>query len=121
VTIERIPSLASWGEENLRRCGFGGVTVVRGDGSLGFPPRAPYDCIVATAGAPRIPETWASQLSSKGRIVAPVGRSRFAQELVVAHIREDGTLNVRTTTPCAFVPLVGVDGWEAEAHEVEGG
>ncbi len=111
VTMERIPSLAALGEDNLRRTGFGAVRVVRGDGSLGYPPLAPYDCIIATAGAPRIPDAWAAQLSKNGRIVAPVGRSRFAQELLVAHVRDDGRLEIRTATPCAFVPLVGVDGW----------
>src|SRR6267143_2332216 len=50
VTIERKPSLAEWGRSNLAVSGFGDVTVVVGDGSMGHPDRAPYDCIVATRG-----------------------------------------------------------------------
>ena len=73
VTVERIPGLAEWGRTNLERTGFAGVTVIVGDGSLGHPERAPYDCVMATAGAPRIPPAWPTQLSPGGRIVAPIG------------------------------------------------
>lgn len=111
VTIERNPELASWGRSNLARAGYAEMTVVVGDGSLGYPERAPYDCIIATAGAPRIPEAWPPQLSPRGRIVAPVGSSRHGQVLVVATRRPDGTLETREGTPCAFVPLVGAQAW----------
>ncbi len=111
VTIERHPELASWGRSNLARAGYTEVTVVVGDGSLGYPERAPYDCIMATAGAPRIPDAWPPQLSPGGRIVAPVGSSRHGQVLVVATRRPDGTLGTREGTPCAFVPLVGAQAW----------
>lgn len=111
VTIERSRELASWGRSNLARAGYAEVTVVVGDGSLGYPERAPYDCIMATAGAPRIPDAWPPQLSPRGRIVAPVGSSRHGQVLVVATRRPDGTLETREGTPCAFVPLVGAQAW----------
>ena len=111
VTVERLPDLAAWGRQNLERAGFGGVTVVVADGSLGYRDRAPYDCILATAGAPRIPSAWVTQLSPRGRIVAPIGPSRYGQDLIVARRRPDGTLDVRRGTPCAFVPLVGEQAW----------
>lgn len=111
VTIERHPELAAWGRSNLARVGLFEVTVVVGDGSLGYPPRAPYACIVATAGAPRIPDAWPSQLSAGGRIVAPIGESRHGQVLVVATREADESLRVRESTPCAFVPLVGAQAW----------
>ncbi len=111
VTMERIPSLAAWGRRNLEATGFREVTVVTGDGSLGWPERAPYDCILATAGAPHLPPAWAPQLSGRGRIVAPVGDSRYSQDLLVARRRPDGGLDIRHGTPCAFVPLVGVAAW----------
>src|SRR2546426_402245 len=91
--------------------GHGEVRVVVGDGSLGYPEGAPYDCIMATAGAPRIPGAWPPQLSPRGRIVAPVGSSRHGQVLVVATRRPDGTLRMREGTSCAFVPLVGAQAW----------
>jgi protein-L-isoaspartate(D-aspartate) O-methyltransferase len=111
VTIERHPELASLGRSNLAQAGYADVTVVVGDGSLGYPAHAPYDCILATAGAPRIPEAWPPQLSLRGRIVVPVGSSRQGQVLVVATLRPDGSLDARESTPCAFVPLVGAQAW----------
>jgi protein-L-isoaspartate(D-aspartate) O-methyltransferase len=111
VTIERIQGLARLGRENLMRAGFAEVTVVTGDGSLGYPTRAPYDCIMATAGAPRLPSAWATQLTPRGRILAPIGSSRYSQELLIAHRRADGGLDVRRGTPCAFVPLIGEQAW----------
>ena len=111
VTIERLPDVAEWGRANLARVGLAGVTVVVGDGSLGHPERAPYACIMATAGAPRIPDAWPAQLAPGGRIVAPVGATRHGQVLVVATLGPDGTLRTREGTPCAFVPLVGEAAW----------
>jgi len=114
VSIERVPELAAWGRLNLDRTGFRAVTVVTGDGSLGFPERAPYDGILATAGAPRLPPAWAGQLAVGGRILAPVGDSRYSQVLLVARRRADGTLEVRRGTPCAFVPLIGEQAWPGD-------
>lgn len=114
VTVERLEGLVAWGRENLARTGFSAVTVIEGDGSLGYPERAPYDCILATAGAPRIPAPWTGQLSEKGRIVAPIGTSRYGQDLIIARRRADGLLEIRRGTPCAFVPLVGREAWPGE-------
>ncbi|MGQ0796408.1 MAG: protein-L-isoaspartate(D-aspartate) O-methyltransferase [Methanobacteriota archaeon] len=114
VTVERVPELADWGRANLAAAGFPAVRVVTGDGSLGFPEGAPYACVLATAGAPRIPDAWVRQLASRGRIVAPIGSSRHEQALAVATRRPDGTLDVRYATPCAFVPLIGKDAWPSE-------
>jgi protein-L-isoaspartate(D-aspartate) O-methyltransferase len=110
VSIERLEVLAERARSNLAAVGFGEVAVVVGDGSLGHPDRAPYDCVMATAAAPRIPDPWASQLSPTGRIVAPIG-PRHGQVLVVATRRPDGSLDAREGTPCAFVPLVGAKAW----------
>ena len=114
VSLERIPVLAALGRRNLDGVGFDAVTLVTGDGSLGYPPRAPYDCIVGTAGAPRLPPAWPAQLSATGRIVAPIGDSPYAQDLVIARRRRDGGLDIRRGTACAFVPLVGQQAWPAE-------
>jgi protein-L-isoaspartate(D-aspartate) O-methyltransferase len=114
TSIERVARLAAWGRLNLERTGFAAVTVVTGDGSLGLPERAPYDCILGTAGAPRLPAAWGAQLAVDGRIVAPVGDSRYTQVLLVARRRPDGTLDVRRGTPCAFVPLIGEQAWPGD-------
>lgn len=111
VSIERNATLADFARSNLASIGSVDVTVVVGDGSLGLPGRAPYDCILATAGAPRLPDAWPSQLTARGRILAPIGASRHGQVLVVAARRPDGSLDVRESTPCAFVPLIGAQAW----------
>jgi protein-L-isoaspartate(D-aspartate) O-methyltransferase len=110
VSIERHPDLAAFARENLAAAGVP-VRVVVGDGSLGHPPEAPYDRIVVTAGAPRIAKAWVEQTKVGGRIVAPVGRSTFSQTLVIATKVADGKVSTRHGTACAFVPLVGRDGW----------
>lgn len=113
VSIERHRPLAEHAQASLAAAGFGEVKVIVGDGSLGFPDRAPYDCIMATAGAPRIPASWPPQLALGGRIVAPVGASPHSQVLVVVTRRNDGTFETREGTPCAFVPLIGKQAWPA--------
>src|SRR5437763_16681614 len=75
VSIERHAGLAGRAKANLAATGFREVAVVVGDGSLGYPERAPYDCVMATAGPPRIPDAWPGQLAPRGRIVAPIGAS----------------------------------------------
>src|SRR5437870_11933647 len=106
VSIERISRLAEWARSNLARAGLSGVTVVVGDGSLGYPERGPYDVVMATAGSPEIPEPWRLQLTSRGRIVAPIG-PRSGQVLIVATRNPDGSLDLRGGSPCALLPLVG--------------
>ena len=111
TTIERHPELAAWARENLERAGHGGVTIVVGDGTLGHPERAPYDRIIATAGAPRIPKSWKTQLAPGGRILAPIGPSTYHQTLAVLDKLADGSYVQREGVACAFVPLIGAEGW----------
>lgn len=113
VSIERLVELEPFGRENLHAAGYS-VRVVLGDGTLGFPPAAPYDCILATAGAPKIPKAWMEQTKVGGRIVAPVGRSRLSQVLVTARRVGPEKWDITEGTPCAFVPLVGEQGWRRE-------
>ncbi len=112
VSVERIPELAATGRGNLEALGYR-VEVVVGDGTRGYPPRAPYDCVFATAGSPRIPRAWMEQTRVGGRVVAPVGRSRLAQVLLTARRTESGW-ETREGTPCAFVPMIGEQGWSGE-------
>ena len=113
VSIERLRELEPFGRENLHAAGYE-VRVLIGDGTLGFPQEAPYDCILATAGAPNIPKAWKEQTKVGGRIVAPVGRSRLSQVLVTARRVGPEKWEIMEGTPCAFVPLVGEQGWRRE-------
>ena len=111
VTIERIPEVYQFGMENLKREGYK-VKVVLGDGTKGYREDAPYDRIIATAAAPQVPQSWKGQLKEGGMIIAPVGRERYYQELLVLKRKNDGTFDTNKYGGCVFVPLVGEDGWK---------
>lgn len=111
-TIERIPELAEFARGNLARTGYADrVVVLVGDGSLGYPPAAPYERILVTAGAPRIPKPLLEQLAKCGKMVIPVG-GRFEQVLAVVEKTCEGEVWVTYSIPCVFVPLIGKEGWE---------
>ena len=111
VTIERIPEVYQFGKENLERAGYK-VKVVLGDGTKGYEEEAPYDRIIATAAAPEIPKSWKDQLKEGGMIIAPVGKERYYQELLVLKKNRGGTFDTNRYGGCVFVPLVGEDGWK---------
>jgi protein-L-isoaspartate(D-aspartate) O-methyltransferase len=109
VAIERIPELAAQARANLAAAGFEGVEVVVGDGTLGWPERAPYDGIAVAAAAPAFPQTLYEQLRPGGRLVVPIGGPR-AQRLEVIVRSPEGPA-VLHSVPCRFVPLVGEEGY----------
>jgi protein-L-isoaspartate(D-aspartate) O-methyltransferase len=104
-TIERLPDLASSAGRRLAELGLLNVDYRVGDGSLGWPEAAPFDAILVTAAAPRIPGPLAAQLAAGGRIAVPVGDLAL-QELVVGVLGPDG-LATRRAGGCRFVPLIG--------------
>ncbi len=109
-TIERIPELAEFAKRNLERTGYSRyVTVIVGDGTLGYPEAAPYDRIIVTAAAPQIPKPLIEQLRSGGRMVIPVGDMYFQRLEIVEKI--NGDIRVRHGIECIFVPLIGEYGW----------
>lgn len=110
-SVERVPALAAEAAERLRALGLDTHLHIReGDGSLGWPDKAPFDRILVTAGAPRVPPALLAQLSADGGVlVAPVG-TRSHQNLV--RLRRSGTEFEREVLMgCQFVPLVGEGGW----------
>ena len=110
VTIERHRVLADQATERSAALGVDDVTDVVGDGTLGWPERAPYDGIVVTAGGPVVPPALLDQLADGGRLVMPVGREWREQELL--RVRRDGDRLVEEDLgPVRFVPLVGEQGW----------
>ena len=112
-TIERIPELAEFAKRNLERAGYKNkVHVIVGDGTKGFPPKAPYDRIIVTAGAPKVPEPLIEQLKVGGKILIPVGSYHLWQELLeVIKISEDNKVKIKNHGGVAFVPLIGEHGW----------
>jgi len=105
-SIERITSLASFAEDNLKRTGYAKlVTVILGDGSKGLPDHAPYDRIFVAAGAPDVPSPLTAQLAHGGKLLVPVG-TRWYQDLIMV-TRKGAKLEKENLGGCVFVPLVG--------------
>jgi protein-L-isoaspartate(D-aspartate) O-methyltransferase len=111
VTIERISELAEQARRSLAAAGYDSVEVHVGDGTLGFPDRAPFDAIAVAAAAPGFPQTLYDQLRPRGRLVVPVGGPR-AQRLELIVRSPEGPAVVHSV-PCRFVPLVGEEGFGA--------
>jgi protein-L-isoaspartate(D-aspartate) O-methyltransferase len=110
-TVERFDSLARSAGERLRRLGYDNISIFVADGTLGWPGRAPYDAIIVTAGAPKVPKPLLEQLAVGGRLVLPVGPDRLGQTLIrVRRVDENDYLEERFLA-VQFVPLVGAEGW----------
>lgn len=110
ISIERIEGLARFARTNLQRTGrAGNVTVVTGDGSVGYAESAPYGAISVGAAAPKPPAALIEQLLDSGRLAIPVG-SRKDQELVIL-TKQGAETKSHVATQCRFVPLRGTEGW----------
>lgn len=109
TTIERIPEVAGLARANLMAVSSKNVEVIVGDGTLGYPTKAPYDGIIITAATPSIPRPLIEQLAEGGRLVAPVG-GRDIQELIRIR-KNDGLIKEEQHGGVRFVPLIGECGW----------
>jgi protein-L-isoaspartate(D-aspartate) O-methyltransferase len=112
ITIERIPAVADLARSNLAKLGITNARLIVGDGTIGYPPGAPFDGILITAATPQIPQPLIDQISDGGRLVVPFG-GRDIQELIrISRIQnkiiESHHGGVR------FVPLIGAYGWKGE-------
>ncbi|MDD4985310.1 MAG: protein-L-isoaspartate(D-aspartate) O-methyltransferase [Dehalococcoidales bacterium] len=112
ITVERLPSLAETARKTLNSLGYKNVEIHLAGETLGYQDKAPYDAIMVTAAAPRIPDDLLSQLNVGGRMVIPVG-SRYMQELYKITRRKKGDL-VQNLGGCRFVPLIGKNAWEKD-------
>lgn len=106
-SVEAVPALAADARERLARLGYENVSVRDGDGRDGWPGEAPFDAVIVTAAAERIPPALIEQLKPGGRMVIPVGPPWGPQVLVVGGKHRDGRFETANTLPVAFVPLVG--------------
>ncbi len=111
VTIERIARLSDRAREVLSCLGVQNVVFRVGDGSLGSPQDAPFDRILVTAAAPRVPASLFAQLSEGGILVIPVG-DRWEQDLLRV-VKTGGRPDREFLGGCRFVPLVGEEGFSA--------
>ena len=113
-TVERIGELAAKASAKLADLGFHNVSVLHGDGTLGWPEHAPFDAIIVAAGGPEIPKSLKQQLKVGGRMVIPVAGDPRVQELIrVTRMGEDA-FELEDIADVRFVPLLGEEGWTPE-------
>jgi protein-L-isoaspartate(D-aspartate) O-methyltransferase len=111
-SVERVTRLAQSARTALHAAAIRNVTVLVGDGTLGWRPFAPYDAILVSAASPEVPAPLVEQLAPGGRMVIPLG-DRASQTLTVVEHRDDG-YRTRTVADVRFVPLVGEFGFRQD-------
>ena len=108
-SIERVPALLDRAREILQQLGIRNVSLLLGDGTLGWRDYGPYDGIVVGAAAPDVPQPYVEQLAEGGRIVIPIGGRE--EQLLTVFTKRGGQLERRGVAPVRFVPLLGAHGW----------
>jgi protein-L-isoaspartate(D-aspartate) O-methyltransferase len=108
-TIERIHSLLIKARRLFDKLHYHNIITRFGDGSVGWLEESPFDAIIVTAGAPRMPHSLIAQLAENGRLVVPVG-DRHSQELVKI-VKDQNGVHRSNLGGCRFVKLVGENGW----------
>ena len=114
-SVERVEALALAAQRALREAGVTNVSVLLGDGTLGWSAYAPYDAILVTAGGPEVPPPLVEQLVAHGRLLIPLG-ARGSQTLtLVERVGPGSPLEVRHTPlgTARFVPMLGEHGFDA--------
>jgi len=105
VSIERCAILARQARTRLHALGYENLTLIEGDGTLGWPPGAPYDAILAAAAAREIPPALIDQLAEGGSLVLPIGGQE--SQMLIRLIKRHDRLYREDLCACRFVPLVG--------------
>jgi protein-L-isoaspartate(D-aspartate) O-methyltransferase len=108
-TVERHALLLDSARALLTRLGYDNITTIVGDGSRGVPEQAPFDAILVSAAAPKIPDSLVRQLTPAGRLVVPVGG--FDSQTLVLVRKEGDSTSVQDLDSCRFVPLIGGEGF----------
>jgi protein-L-isoaspartate(D-aspartate) O-methyltransferase len=109
-SVERIAAFVQTARSRLESLGYFNVLIKIGDGTIGWSEHAPFDAVVVTAAAPRVPRPLLDQLKVGGRLVLPLG-SEEVQALKRIVKDEDG-FHEETLGDCRFVKLIGRHGWE---------
>jgi len=109
-SVERLPDLARSARAALDAAGLRNVSVMVGDGTLGWRPYAPYDVILVSAASPQVPQPLVEQLAEGGRLIIPLG-DRETQQLTAFH-RQGDQMTRERLSDVRFVPLLGQFGFE---------
>jgi protein-L-isoaspartate(D-aspartate) O-methyltransferase len=110
--IDRHEMLSHVARGRMAALGYDNVSIHTGDGTKGLPDQAPFDVILISAGAPRIPEALRAQLAPNGRLIGPVGGD-MEQHLIRVTLGADGLATEEDLGLVRFVPLIGAQGWDA--------
>ncbi len=110
-TIERVGALVDSARRVLKEAGVSNVSLLSGDGTLGWRDFAPYDAILVTAGSPQIPAPLGQQLAEGGRMLIPLGTKD--EQILTVITRRGEAFERRDIGAVRFVPLVGAHGWPA--------
>jgi protein-L-isoaspartate(D-aspartate) O-methyltransferase len=108
-SIERVGTLVTKARDAIRAAGATNVSLLSGDGTLGWREYAPYDAILVTAGSPAVPTPLAEQLSEGGRLLIPVGDRD--EQILTLFTKRGEELERRDIGAARFVPLIGKYGW----------
>jgi protein-L-isoaspartate(D-aspartate) O-methyltransferase len=111
-SIERVPELTREAQKVMQELGIRNVTIMGGDGTLGWRPYAPYDAILVAAASPEVPKPLLEQLAAGGRLVIPIG-DKDRQVLHLVTRRDADTYDTTTLGDVRFVPLIGEHGFRS--------
>ncbi len=107
-TVEILQELADAARRTIMKAGYADrITVICADGSMGYAEKAPYDRIVVTAAAPKIPDPLIEQLKPEGVMLIPIGNTSLFQSLLKIVKTSDGKISQKNLGGVAFVPLTG--------------
>ena len=109
-SIERVSALYDKAREILRQLDVRNVSMLLGDGTIGWREYAPYDAILVSAGAPDVPTPLVDQLAEGGTLLIPLGNKD--EQVLVSLERKDEAIVRRDIAPVRFVPLWGTHGWQ---------
>lgn len=109
-SIERVPALYDRAREILRQLDVRNVSMLLGDGTIGWREYAPYDAILVSAGAPTVPAPLLEQLAEGGTLLIPLGSKD--EQVLASFERRGGEVVRRDIAPVRFVPLLGTHGWQ---------
>jgi len=110
-TVERVAALAEQARSALARAGITNVSILVGDGTLGWRAYAPFDAILIAAASPSVPQPLIEQLAPGGRILVPLG-DRASQRLTLVTVGPEGACTYAPLAEATFVPLRGTHGFD---------
>jgi protein-L-isoaspartate(D-aspartate) O-methyltransferase len=109
-SVERIPALLQTAREVIQRLGAKNISLLLGDGTVGWRDYGPYDAILVSAAGPHVPTPLLEQLAPGGRLLVPVGRGD--EQVLRMYRRTDAGIEATELGSVRFVPLVGRHGWQ---------